>query len=365
MLQITSYGVICAMFTDNLMKYIGYLEIVVGLGASLGPALGSLLVALVQYDQVMYTFASTCLIALSLCYCYIPNELNITATEAEMAELELLEEEQEGQDENKKEKLKIGWCTVLSNKCAMMALGCIYMGAWNGNFWSPFIESYFQLMGNEHVAGIAQLAMGAFYLGTCFIIPYTCEKAPRRLTFVLTFIGFGFVNMFLGPSEIVGLYDSPWSRKCEPADLCTPANFKNTVPGYAFNTRIYVVATAQALVGFFQVFVFIPIIPEMIERIQDKLQVAEGKDEVIDNAINDKVNDSYGFVFALAQLMSPLVGSAIYSSGGEETETMDVAGDKAAMPRITDFSMLANFGFAIFLLIFNCGPFVISENREF
>ena len=37
MLQITSYGVICTMFSDDLMRYIGYIEIVVGLGLSLGP----------------------------------------------------------------------------------------------------------------------------------------------------------------------------------------------------------------------------------------------------------------------------------------------------------------------------------------
>lgn len=40
MLQITAYGVVCTMFSDDLMKYIGYLEIVVGLGLSLGPYLG-------------------------------------------------------------------------------------------------------------------------------------------------------------------------------------------------------------------------------------------------------------------------------------------------------------------------------------
>lgn len=44
MLQITSYGVISAKFSDNLMKYIGYLEIVVGVGAALGPAFGGVLV---------------------------------------------------------------------------------------------------------------------------------------------------------------------------------------------------------------------------------------------------------------------------------------------------------------------------------
>lgn len=55
-------------------------------------------------------------------------------------------------------------------------------------------------MGNEHVAGIAILAMGGFYLGTCFVLPLLCSNVPRRLIFVIVFIGFGFVCMFLGPS---------------------------------------------------------------------------------------------------------------------------------------------------------------------
>jgi len=46
LLQITSYGVISAKFSDDLMRYIGYLEIVVGVGAALGPAFGGLLIAL-------------------------------------------------------------------------------------------------------------------------------------------------------------------------------------------------------------------------------------------------------------------------------------------------------------------------------
>lgn len=38
----------------------------------------------------------------------------------------------------------------------------------------------------------------------------------------------------------------------------------------------------------------------MLERIQDELKISEGENEIIDNAINDKVNDSYGFFFALS-----------------------------------------------------------------
>lgn len=69
---------------------------------------------------------------------------------------------------------------------------------------------------------------------------------------------------------------------------------------WIFSPRIYIVAGGVILLGFFQTFVFIPIIPEMLERLQDQLNISEGEDEVIDNALNDKVNDSYGFVFALS-----------------------------------------------------------------
>jgi MFS family permease len=40
MLQITCYGVICQLFTDDIMKYIGYIEISVGVGNGIGPFLG-------------------------------------------------------------------------------------------------------------------------------------------------------------------------------------------------------------------------------------------------------------------------------------------------------------------------------------
>lgn len=98
-------------------------------------------------------------------------------------------------------------------------------------------------------------------------------------------------------------------------------------------------------------FVFIPIIPEIIERIQVKYQITEGRDEFLDAMINDKCNDAYGLIYAFSMFVSPLVGSGINNLYG---------------PRKTcDYFMLANLVVAIVLLVFNCGPNVFTENREF
>lgn len=78
-------------------------------------------------------------------------------------------------------------------------------------FFTSWIETYFHRMGNENLAGTAEFIMGIIYLISCLIMPYTCESAPRRLMFFLTFIGFGFCCMFMGPSSILGFYDSEWS----------------------------------------------------------------------------------------------------------------------------------------------------------
>ena len=41
LLQVTCYSVITNMFSEDVMKYIAYIEIVVGLGLGIGPTLGS------------------------------------------------------------------------------------------------------------------------------------------------------------------------------------------------------------------------------------------------------------------------------------------------------------------------------------
>ena len=73
MLQITCYGVVCSLFKDNVMKYIGYIEIAVGFGFGLGPGLGGQLYPYLGYQYTNYAFGVLCVIGWVLGFYMIPN----------------------------------------------------------------------------------------------------------------------------------------------------------------------------------------------------------------------------------------------------------------------------------------------------
>jgi hypothetical protein len=61
-----------------------------------------------------------------------------------------------------------------------------------------------------------------------------------------------------------------------------------------------IIIAAFPILGFCQVFIFIPIIPEMLERMMVHYNIVEGMDETLDNNLNDKVNDAYGLFYAMS-----------------------------------------------------------------
>ena len=92
LLQITGYSIVTSIFTDNMMKYIGYVEICVGLGLGLGPTIGSVFYSYLEYAGTMYLFAGLDGLGMLVCIIFIPSALNETVSEEEMAQLEFFEE---------------------------------------------------------------------------------------------------------------------------------------------------------------------------------------------------------------------------------------------------------------------------------
>lgn len=135
-------------------------------------------------------------------------------------------------------------------------------------------------------------------------------------------VGFGVSNLLLGPSQLLNLPDSTW-----------------------------LIIGSQPLFGLFQVFIFIPLLGEIIERLQVDLEICEGEDEELDLKLNDTVNEVWYLLYALSTFFAPNVGTYMYN--------------QLEMRRTCDIVAIFNFGFAIVLFIFNCGFSVFSEDRKF
>lgn len=115
MLQITSYTIITTIYSDNIMKYISYIEITVGMGLGLGPAIGSVIDGQVGYAWTMYIFGILNAVAMIICFFFLPNALNKTESDEEIAEVEAEIEELMDEDnlDPKKKKKKLTWFTIL------------------------------------------------------------------------------------------------------------------------------------------------------------------------------------------------------------------------------------------------------------
>jgi len=89
----------------------------------------------------------------------------------------------------------------------------------------------------------------------------------------------------------------------------------------------------------------------MLESMQQQFNIIEGKtkDKELDDRINDLVNDSYGFIYALSNFVSPPLGSLVYMKLGA---------------RMTgDFVAIMNLSIGIFLIFSYYGPQMLRPNK--
>jgi len=114
--------------------------------------------------------------------------------------------------------------------------------------------------------------------------------------------------------------------------------------------KFYLILLSFTLIGFFEVFVFLTVFPEMLERLQISLNIST-KDKYLYSRLNDKCNDAFGFIFAFTNSFAPILGSVIEENVGPQV-TCDI-----------HWCFFVFYGVIIFT--FNCGPNFRKENQEF
>jgi len=102
--------------------------------------------------------------------------------------------------------LKIGWCTLLSQKESFFAIMAVFCGTYNIMFWSAWLSTDLKDIGlSDSATGDLQLVQSFVYLFACLILPYTFEGSSRRLQFMISFLGFTAFCMMLGLSPILDI----------------------------------------------------------------------------------------------------------------------------------------------------------------
>lgn len=208
-------------------------------------------------------------------------------------------------------------------KESFFSLLSLLIATYNIAFFAGFISVEFVNHGlNENYVGFVLGAMNLVYMVFCLVYPYCCEKWPRKFQFVWCFFLYAVSFVLMGPSEFLKLPDELW-----------------------------IIVSSMVALGVAMPYIFIGVIPEMIERMRVAHNIVEGQDQLVENSLNDKVNDAYGTIYALGTFLSPILGGLQYTKFG--------------MRKTCDIAVYLNLGCMLAFFIFNCGFYFFKENRNF
>ena len=170
------------------------------------------------------------LVAMIIAIIFIPGQFN----------LEIVEEEEENLLENNKAKrTDVTWKDILTNKHSNYAIVACFFGMFSIQFFLGFFADELIDLGlPANSVGYVYGCESLVYFLMCLIYPYVFEHWPRKITFVFAFFGFALCEILIGPSQALDL----------------PHDYRLMLCGCP-------------IMGFFQTFVFIPIIPEMLEHL--------------------------------------------------------------------------------------------------
>lgn len=189
----------------------------------------------------MFMFGGLNAFAMVTCYVCMPNALNKTTSEEEMAEYEAELEDLMAFDDDvaKDSRRSITLWTILTNRHSFFAVLTCLFGTFNIAFWTGFIAITLTDIGlTDSQVGYVFALMSFTYLISCLLLPCTCEHSPRKFQFFGSFVLMGGCMLLMGPSKLLNIPVNKW-----------------------------IIISSFVPLGICQVFVFIPIIPEMLERL--------------------------------------------------------------------------------------------------
>jgi MFS family permease len=164
-------------------------------------------------------------------------------------------------------------------------------------FFSSFFVTALETEKNvpQQYAGFIASSAAVCYLITTLITGYIVHLLPKRIFIMLSFAGCTVGLFLMGPSSLLGLPNVLWIF----------------LLGFC---------VLEASLGF----LFVPLLPEVVESFVERYGIEEGQDEGVDGEVSDRAAALYGFFYYMGMIVSPIIGSLIYANNKSFNKTCDI-----------------------------------------
>lgn len=300
-------------FADNREKYLGFGESAAGLGCMLGPVLGSLFATNLGYCKAYLAFALLLAGAGVLSLIVLPGQ-------AANEKLDLMSEEERAESVKAAQQVPYSWFFA-SRRCLFALASCTVvclMFSFSEPFFTPALKDEKGIP--EAYQGLIMGASSVTFLGATIFVGQVIGLLPKRVFMTISFFCCVVGLFLLGPSWLLGLPNS-----------------------------VYILLGGQALLGAGMGFVFIPILPEMLDALYAAKGITEGENERMDMIIADKAAGLYGAFYSVGMILSPIIGSLAY-------EFFEGYNDKRAFNKTCDLWAIGSLAFTLLYLCWNVLP---------
>lgn len=230
-LFIVTPSIIAQVYPEKMEVYIGYTQTLSALGYMLGPAIAAILQRWMDYVGIQVVFGSIVLLVGIFTLIVIPNEIDGT----------------ESKDEDES-PINVPYTEFLTNTRSLMAFLMYFINAVGYCFYEPILSPRLQSLGlaEENVA-VGFIILAASEAVGSIIVGFISERVDKRIVIFCSFILFS-----------VAIY----------------------LTGGLATESLLVTLFGLGLTGFFQASGTVPIIPEVIEAMQEKYDCSDQLPEI-------------------------------------------------------------------------------------
>eukprot|EP00347_Sterkiella_histriomuscorum_P019495 403341410 len=278
-IQTTCYSICTNFYPDKKEALVGYIEAVTGIGLILGPIIGSVLYTMGGFTFTFFTFGSVFIVTTFYINKIFPKRIDndtVNQIKEQFAQYKLISgERQDDREKNQSNKTsEIGYFTLLSNSRFLFGAISASLGYFLYGFMEPILA--FRLNDyklNQLQIGLFFTILPVFYIPCSILVQFMPRGIEKRAILIVACALSFFVNLCVGPSQILGFPDS-----------------------------IIMMGVGQALHGIVDPFILVPSLPEMINSVADKYPYNETQ-------VNDLSSAIFNCFLGIGQISGPLFGS--------------------------------------------------------